>query len=128
MRISNLGSVGRCFHLSVHTYSLFSEHNKTYRRLCRSHAHGQEKSIMIVSKLFVVFQHKSSHWVLLNFLSQKSPSAVILGGVEPILFLSFYTLAATMRHPTPEWSEVLDPVFDYFFMIILYHPLEVHHL
>ena len=83
---------------------------------------------MIVSKLFVVFQHKSSHWVLLNFLSQKSPSAVILGGVEPILFLSFYTLAATMRHPTPEWSEVLGPVFDYLFMIILYRPLEVHHL
>ena len=83
---------------------------------------------MIVSKLFVVFQHKSSHWVLLNFLSQKSPSAVIIGGVEPILFLSFYTLAATMIHPAPEWSEVLGPVFDYLFMIILYRALEVHHL
>ena len=83
---------------------------------------------MIVCKLFVVFQHKSSHWVLLNFLSQKSPSAVILGVVEPILFLSFYTCSNDETSNT-RMERGSGPRI---WLFIHHHPfkrfLEVHHL
>ena len=83
---------------------------------------------MIVSKLFVVFQHKSSHWVLLNFLSQKSPSAVILGVVEPILFLSFCTCSNDETSNT-RMERGFGPRI---WLFIYHHPfkrsLEVHHL
>ena len=83
---------------------------------------------MIVCKLFVVFQHKSSHWVLLNFLSQKSPNAVILGVVEPILFLSFYTCSNDETSNT-RMERGSGPRI---WLFIHHHPfkrfLEVHHL
>ena len=83
---------------------------------------------MIVCKLFFVFQYKSSHWVLLNFLSQKSPSAVILGVVEPILFLSFYTCSNDETSNT-RMERGSGPRI---WLFIHHHPfkrfLEVHHL